>query len=280
MVRNVNNEVSIIIADNNEDFALEMENSLKAIPNFKVIGKAYDGETAVKEIIEKKPDIVILELVMPLKDGIAILEELQENISGKKPVIIVLTAIGNDKFIKKALSLGAEYYILKPFDLNLLPKRVIQVYNDTERKEKPSVNYKIYVKTGAPEAKKIKKDNLRESLEFYVKKALMDIEVPAHLSGYAYLQMAIIENVLCERGTIPITKKLYPMIAEYYNTSPGRVERAIRNAIQKVWQKGNPQELSQYFSYSKDRKSTPPTNSEFISTIADKIKLTYLLNIS
>jgi len=277
MVRRVKKEISIIIVDNNEDFAAEMENGLNTIQGFKIIEKVFDGETAVREIVDKKPDIVILELVMPLKDGIAVLEELQEKMAGNKPVIIVLSSIGNDNFIKKALSLGAEYYIMKPFDMDLLPKRILQIYDDTAGKEKINRYFKVNVKS---DNTKPKKHSRRELLELYVKKVLMDIEVPAHLSGYAYLQRAIVENVLCERGTIPITKKLYPMIAEYYNTSPGRVERAIRNAIQKVWQTGNHYELNQYFSSMKNRKGTPPTNAEFISTIADKIKLSYFLNIS
>ncbi len=276
MVSNVNGKISIIIVDNNEDFAAEVENSLKAIPEFDVTGKAYDGETALQLIAEKKPDIVILELVMPLKDGIAVLEELRERHENQKPVIIVLTAIGNDKYIKKALSLGAEYYILKPFDMNLLPKRIMQIYSDYEQPGKPYIG-NVNMESGIPEVKAVKKQTLRECVEIYVKKALRDIDVPAHLSGYPYLQKAIVENVLSDRGKIPITKKLYPMIAEYFKTSPGKVERGIRNAIQKVWQRGNPQKLGQYFTYTEDRKNVPPTNSEFISTIADRIKLTYLL---
>lgn len=277
MVSNVNKEISIIIVENNEDYAMEVEKSLETIPAFKTVAKAYDGATAVQKIIEKKPDIVIMDLIMPVKDGIAVLEELKEKGIAPKPVIIILTAIGNEKFIKKALSLGAEYYILKPFNMDLLPRRIMQIYSDSEQAEKPDYDYKTVPEQIRPENNITGKGSLREDLEFCVRKILMEIEVPAHLSGYMYLQMAIVENALYERGTIPITKQLYPMIAEYYNTSPGRVEKAIRNAIRKVWEKGNQKELSKYFSMSGEKKNTPPTNSEFISTIADKIKLTYLL---
>ncbi|ANW99374.1 sporulation transcription factor [Thermoclostridium stercorarium subsp. thermolacticum DSM 2910] len=280
-MRIVNKEIDIIIVDNNEEYALEVEKSLKTVPAFRIVGKVYDGETAVKKIIEHKPDVIILDLVMPVKDGIAVLEEIRTISFEPKPVIIVLTAIGNEKIIKKALSLGADYYIIKPFDMDLLPKRIMQIYGDFERAERQYREYGKTVKLPNFESEKnesdeTEKNTVREDLELYVRRVLMELGVPAHLSGYGYLQMAIVENSLCERGTIPITKQLYPMIAEAFNTSAGRVERAIRNAIRKVWQEGNRNELSKYFIYSEKRKNHPPTNSEFISTIADKIKLTYL----
>lgn len=273
-------KIRIIIVDNNEDFTLEVENSLMAVPNFDVVGKAYDGEAAVREIVDKKPDIVILELVIPLKDGIAVLEEIRERMTETKPIVIVLTAIGNEKYIKKALSLGAEYYILKPFDMNLLTKRIMQIYDSSENLKKTYVEYKKSITTGNSENKEsleTKTPTQRELAEIYVKTALRDIGVPAHLSGYFYLQKAIVETVLSEHGTIPITKQLYPIVAEHFNTSPGKVERAIRGAIQKVWQRGDPQKLKIYFTYAEKRKGVPPTNSEFIATIADKIRMTYML---
>lgn len=277
MVSNVSRKINIFIVDDNEDFVLEVEKSLRTIPKFEPIGKAYDGETAVHEIIDKKPDIVVLDLVMPQKDGIAVLEELQEKIPGSKPVIIILSAVGNDKYIKKALNLGAEYYILKPFDMELLPKRIMQIYSDSDMAGKPQITFCNNSINHNVAGREIKNRTLREKVEAYVIVALRDIEVPAHLSGYTYLRKAIVETVLSERGTIPITKQLYPMIAEYYDTSPGKVERAIRGAIQKVWQRASPQKLKQYFTYTDNRKAFHPTNSEFIATVADKIRLTYLL---
>lgn len=278
MVRIVSEIIKVYVVDDSEEYIQQVEQSLSTVLDFEMIGKAYDGETAIQEIIAIKPDVVLLDLIIPQKDGIAVLEELQRRENGQKPVIIMLTAIGQDKYIKKALSLGAEYYILKPYDMDLLPVRIKQVYQDSDRSGKTEKREMI---TGEPQphinkAKELRPHNLHDNAEADVIKALQDIGVPAHLSGYGYLQKAILETVLSERGFIPITKELYPMIADCYNTSPGKVERAIRGAIQKVWQRMNTQKISQFFTYTENRKGVHPTNSEFIATIADKIRLMYL----
>ncbi len=278
MVKIVSERIKVYVVDDSEEYIQQVEQSLSTVSDFEIIGKAYDGETAIREITAAKPDVVLLDLIIPQKDGIAVLEELQRVDDWQKPVIIMLTAIGQDKYIKKALSMGAEYYILKPYDMELLPKRIMQVYMDSDRRGKTDKNESV---AEAPQirvrdARESRPRNLRENAEADVIKALQDIGVPAHLSGYAYLQKAIVETVLSERGFIPITKELYPMIAACYSTSPGKVERAIRGAIQKVWQRMNNQKIDQYFTYAENRKGEHPTNSEFIATIADKIRLMYL----
>lgn len=274
MVSNVNGKISVIIVDNNEDSAMEVEKSLRTVPDFEIINRVYDGETAVRGIIDSKPDIVILELAIPIKDGITVLKELREETIEPKPIIIVLTVIRNEKYIKEALNLGAEYYILKPFDMGLLTKRVMQIYNSARAVPNHDSMKNLMVRsTGVNETKK---HFICESIEASVKKELTHLEVPDHLCGYAYLQKAILEMVLSDQGTIPITKQLYPLIAEYYNTSPGKVERAIRNAINKAWKWGEPRKLMKYFAYTGKHKDIPPTNSEFIATIADKIRLNIL----
>ncbi|NLN66115.1 MAG: sporulation transcription factor Spo0A [Clostridiaceae bacterium] len=277
-MRIVNEKITVYVVDDSEEYIQLVEESLSNIPNFEIIGKAYDGEAAIKGITETKPDIVLLDLVIPQKDGIAVLEELQKEEELHNSVIIMLTAIGQDKYIKKALSLGAEYYIMKPYDMNLLPKRILQVYQDSERNKKPNFRIPTAMNSQprAIRAKERQSYTLRDYAEADVIKALRDIGVPAHLSGYGYLQKAILETVLSERGFIPITKELYPMIAESFNTTPGKVERAIRGAIQKVWQRMNPEKLAKFFTYAENRKDAHPTNSEFIATIADKIRLMYL----
>jgi two-component system response regulator (stage 0 sporulation protein A) len=278
MVRFVSERIKVYIVDDCEEYIQQVEQSLSAVSDFEIIGKAYDGETAIQEIIAARPDIVLLDLIIPQKDGIAVLEELQKQMGWQKPVIIILTAIGQDKYIKKALSLGAEYYILKPYDMELLPKRIMQVYLDSDKggkSEKKEITSEE-PKMPPSRVKETRTHTLREKAEADVIKALQDIGVPAHLSGYAYLQKAIVETVLSERGFIPITKELYPMIADCFDTSPGKVERAIRGAIQKVWQRMNTQKINQFFNYAENRKGVHPTNSEFIATIADKIRLMYL----
>ncbi len=277
-MRFVSEKIKVYVVDDCEEYIQQVEQSLSTVSDFEIIGKAYDGETAIHEIVAVKPDIVLLDLIIPQKDGIAVLEELQRQTGWQKPVIIILTAIGQDKYIKKALSLGAEFYILKPYDMELLPKRIMQVYSDSDRRGKSE---RKEIASGEPmmntgRVKETRAHTLRERAEADVIKALQDIGVPAHLSGYGYLQKAILETVLSERGFIPITKELYPMIADCFGTSPGKVERAIRGAIQKVWQRMDAQKLNHFFNYAENRKGVHPTNSEFIATIADKIRLRYL----
>lgn len=281
MVRNVNEKIKVYIVDDNEEYIHKVVESLEAISDFEVIGKACDGETAIEEIIAHKPDIVLLDLIIPKKDGIAVLEELQRTDCWKKTVVVILTSIGQDRYIKKAMSLGVEYYILKPYDMALLPKRVLQVYRDSDKSNKREKKAKKEIIEVTPKQRPSKANeenaiNLRASAEADVIQALREIGVPAHLSGYGYLQKAILETVLSDKGFIPITKELYPMIADCYGTTPGKVERAIRGAIQKVWQRMNTQRLSQFFTYTESRKGIHPTNSEFIATIADKIRLMHL----
>lgn len=266
-------KISIYIVDDNIDFVYLVEDCLGMVPEFELCGKAYDGETAVREILLKRPDIVLLDVVLPQMDGIAVLEELQKA-EPPKPIIIMLTAIGQDKYIKKALSLGAEYYILKPYDMTLLPKRIIQIYHDCKNNAKLLKETDNAAVSLEPEEKN-QTDNSREAVEAYVKKTLLEMGVPSYLNGYDYLLKAIVETVLSEDGYIPITKELYPMIAAHFNTSTGKVERAIRSVIQRVWQRVNSQKLSQFFPYTDNRSKIHPTNSEFIATVADRIRLLY-----
>ncbi|NLO41060.1 MAG: sporulation transcription factor Spo0A [Ruminiclostridium sp.] len=276
-MRIVSEKIKVYVVDDSDEYIQHVEQSLGKVSDFEIIGKAYDGETAIREIVNVKPDIVLLDLIIPQKDGIAVLEELQRVEGWQRPVIIMLTAIGQDKYIKKALSLGAEYYILKPYDMDLLPKRILQVYQDSDRRGRPERKERLAEVQPTPRSSVAKEPrNLRDNAEADVIKVLQDIGVPAHLSGYSYLQKAILETVLSERGFIPITKELYPMIAECYSTTPGKVERAIRGAIQKLWQRVNNQKLNQFFIHTENRNDDHPTNSEFIATIADKIRLMYL----
>ena len=136
-MRIVSEKIKVYVVDDSDEYIQHVEQSLGKVSDFEIIGKAYDGETAIREIVNVKPDIVLLDLIIPQKDGIAVLEELQRVEGWQRPVIIMLTAIGQDKYIKKALSLGAEYYILKPYDMDLLPKRILQVYQDSDRRGRP-----------------------------------------------------------------------------------------------------------------------------------------------
>lgn len=274
----VSEKIQVYVVDDNEFFIHVVEESLKAVQEFEIAGKAHDGETAIREILEMEPDIVLLDLILPQKDGIAVLEELQKAGQDRKPVVIILTSLGQEKYIKKALSLGAEYYILKPYDMKLLPRRIMQVYQD-------SVKEKGYKRAKSPVHSHISESNpkeeyktcsMREKAEADIIRILREVGAPPHLNGYIYLQKAILETVFSERGFIPITKKLYPMLAESFNTSPGKVERAIRGVIRKVCERMDTQQLKKFFTCAENRKDAHLTNSEFIAAIADKIRLMYM----
>lgn len=274
MVSIVSGKISIYIVDDNFDYVYLVEECLGTVQEFELCGKAHDGETAVREILIKRPDVVLLDVVLPQMDGIAVLEELQK-VDAPKPIIIMLTAIGQDKYVKKALSLGAEYYILKPYDMTLLPKRIIQIYQDCEKNAKSLKESNTSSTVPMGPGKEPQADDRRATAVAGAKKALLDMGMPSYLNGYNYLLEAIVETVLSEKGYIPITKELYPMIARHFDTSVGKVERTIRSAVQRIWQRVNSQKLSQYFPSASHHMAVHPTNSEFIASVADKIRISY-----
>ncbi len=267
-------KIRIYVADDNQDFVYLIEECLSAFPEFELAGKAYDGETAVREIVEKDPDVVLLDMVMPKKDGISILEELNCIKKQTKPLVLILTAIGQEKYIKKALSLGAEYYILKPYDLSLLPKRITQIFLESERQLKKADSAGGY-KADSIYADSPKNQDVttRERVEAVVIKILRNIGVSANYSGYSFLVKAVVETVLSDNRYIPLTSELYPMIAKSCNTSMGKVERGIRDVIQKVWHQINSSTLTTYFSKAEICRGARLKNSEFIAIIADKTRL-------
>lgn len=258
--------ISLVLVDDNPDFVEQMLEVLGKEPDIHVVGTAYDGMEALAVIRRKKPQMVLLDVVMPLKDGLEVLEEMKDFDAADRPVTIMLTAIGQDHYIRRALALGAEYYIIKPFDLTLLGKRIRQIYKDTV--ETPP----ILENNGETHARRSIDAVTREELDEEVNLALREVSVPPHLTGYLFLKKGIAATVLSAKGFIPATKELYPSIAEEFGTSPGKIERAIRGAIQKAWTRKDQTNASQYFTYAGKYKSIKPTNSEFIATVAAKIR--------
>ncbi|MBQ1496597.1 MAG: sporulation transcription factor Spo0A [Bacilli bacterium] len=216
--------------------------------------QAKDGEEALRCINNNKDiDIVLLDLIMPNKDGLFLLEELQRlNI---KKDIIVMTSFNSESIIRKTSSLGVDYFMIKPFDLKDLEVRVKRL------SELPS---------------SIEKEN--RDLKMSLTKLLHELGMPSHIKGYEYIREGII--MLYNDPSIigGITKELYPEIADKYNTSVSRVERAIRHAIEVSWNRGNIDLMEEVFGHSVDYDKAKPTNSEFIVTLADKLKLEYQLS--
>ncbi len=267
----MSDKIKVIIADDNMDFVKTLEGYLGKEEDIEILGVAKDGEEACSLIMDKKPDIALLDVIMPHLDGLGVLETIYSSKMEKKPMCIMLSAVGQDKITQKAISLGAEYYVVKPFDIDLLIKRMreLKFYqpgavrgNFASKELKPQ-----YIEL-TPAGKKDE-----ENLEALVTNVIHEVGVPAHIKGYQYLREAIMMVVNDIDVINQITKQLYPEIAGKYDTTPSRVERAIRHAIEVAWGRGQQDVVENIFGYTVSAAKGKPTNSEFIAMIADKLRL-------
>ena len=262
-------KITILIADDNPDFARTLTSYIEEDDELEVIAVARDGKQAVEMILNTEPDIALLDVIMPHLDGIGVLEKINEANMKKRPMCIMLSAVGQDKITQRALELGAEYYAIKPIDIEVLLGRIKDIKNFT-----PSEIKKTYASTREIRGQFIeisKKD--QENLEALVTNVIHEVGVPAHIKGYQYLREAIMMVVNNIDIINQITKQLYPEIAVKYHTTPSRVERAIRHAIEVAWGRGQSDTVDNIFGYTISAAKGKPTNSEFIAMIADKLRL-------
>ncbi|WP_042145852.1 sporulation transcription factor Spo0A [Paucisalibacillus sp. EB02] len=253
-------KISICLVDDNRDLINLMEEFFEEQPDIEVVGIAYNGKDCLTLVEEKKPDVLILDIIMPHVDGLAVLNMLREK--GKPsndPHVIMLTAFGQEEVMKKAVDLGASYFILKPFDLENLAEQIRQVNGRTVLSNRSTIG--------------VKKERKKKDLEASITNIIHEIGVPAHIKGYMYLREAItmVYNDIELLGSI--TKVLYPDIAKKFNTTSSRVERAIRHAIEVAWSRGNIDSISALFGYTVSISKAKPTNSEFIAMVADRLRL-------
>lgn len=250
-------KLKILIADDNKDFCDVLKNYLEKQPEFEIIDVAFDGVSAYDKIVNLKPDVALLDEVMPHLDGIGVLEKMaQNNISNT--MCIMLTAVTQEQITQKAFHLGAKYYIAKPFDMELLVSRIKQLKEPISNLPNKNANG-------------LNCSNL--DLETRVTNILHEIGVPAHIRGYHYMREAIIMAISDIDVLNYITKELYPSIAKKCNTTPSRVERAIRHAIEVAWSRGRVDTIDNFFGYTINNHKGKPTNSEFIALIADRLRL-------
>ena len=269
-------KITVLIADDNAEFANNLAGYVER-GGMEVIGMARDGNEAFDMVSNVQPDILLLDVIMPHLDGIGVLEKISTSNMAKQPICIMLSAVGQDKITQRALELGAEYYIVKPFDINLLVKRM------KELKENKPIQFKnTAISSNSIEAKEVKtpyiqisstSKNNEENLEALVTNIIHEVGVPAHIKGYQYLREAIMLVVNDIDIINQITKQLYPEIAEKFGTTPSRVERAIRHAIEVAWGRGKTDAVENIFGYTVSASKGKPTNSEFIAMIADKLRL-------
>jgi len=257
-------KIEVLLADDNREFINLLSEYIAEQEDMTVAGVAYNGNDVLNYIEEsdKVPDVLILDIIMPHLDGLGVLERLREMNLNPQPKIIMLTAFGQENITQKAVQLGASYYILKPFDMDVLANRIRQLVNNAHSPMAP-LSPKMNV---VPLTK-------GKNLDANITSIIHEIGVPAHIKGYQYLREAIsmVYNNIEILGAI--TKTLYPAIAEKYKTTPSRVERAIRHAIEVAWTRGNIDSISHLFGYTVNISKSKPTNSEFIAMVADKLRI-------
>ena len=260
-------KISVLIADDNKEFCSILNDYLLNQRDIVVTAMAKDGLEALELIEEKQPDLVVLDIIMPHLDGLGVLERLNSMNLQKAPRVIVLSAVGQDKITQRAITLGADYYVVKPFDMDVFTKRIREMFSGNSAE----VQRKSVVSVVETEYRSQSKGPV--DLESEITTIIHEIGVPAHIKGYMYLREAITMVVNDMELLSAVTKELYPSIAKKYNTTASRVERAIRHAIEVAWGRGQVDAINKLFGYTIHNEKGKPTNSEFIAIIADKLRL-------
>ena len=267
-------KITVLIADDNQEFSTTLATYLKNQEDMVVVGRAKDGNEALDMVSSLMPDVLLLDVIMPHLDGIGVLEQMNMIKLNKKPICIMLSAVGQDKVTQRAIELGAEYYVVKPFDIDLLITRTRELKN-----YKPSSQNNNFISREIGISKQQYIDipnnsaNKEENIEALVTNVIHEVGVPAHIKGYQYLREAIIMVINDIDVINQITKCLYPQIANKFHTTPSRVERAIRHAIEVAWGRGEQKTVENIFGYTISAAKGKPTNSEFIAMISDKLRL-------
>ena len=244
---------TVFIADSAEEFCSGLSAALQRAGGFQVVGTANDGEQAIRQILDKKPDVLVLDLMLSKQDGISVLKAM--GTMERKPATLATSGFVTDYVASAAANLGARYLMLKPCDMTALVERLEEI------------------RGGESQRKNLSRRSNAQSIESLVTSIIHEIGVPAHIKGYQYLREAIIIAVNDMDVINAITKVLYPQVAKTFQTTPSRVERAIRHAIEVAWDRGDLDTLQRFFGYTVSNTKGKPTNSEFIALIADKLQL-------
>ncbi len=241
------NEVRVLLADAGEEFRLLLKDHIDETGEFRVVGSTGDGAEAVRLCTEQAVDLVVMDVVLPGMDGFAVLEALRK--LEKAPQVIVVSAFCNDRTVQQTMDAGVFFFLPKPVSVPSLLEQMRRAACPTQ--ERPQ----------AP------------ALEGLVTGIIHEIGVPAHIKGYQYLREAIVIAVQDMDVINAVTKVLYPEVAKRFATTPSRVERAIRHAIEVAWDRGDLETLQKYFGYTVNSAKGKPTNSEFVAMIADRLQL-------
>ena len=261
--------LNVAIAEDNPKTMEVLNEMLEKESGVQIVGRAQTGEDALEMIKTTKPDVVLMDVIMPGMDGISVMEQVKntEDLE-KKPSFIVVSAAGSENVTEDAFRMGASYFIMKPFKPEVIMDKLHRIagfglkpgsfHMTASRKIKPYENQSEY---------------MAQNLENDITQMLHEIGVPAHIKGYQYLREAIMITVRDMDVINAVTKVLYPEVAKRFATTPSRVERAIRHAIEVAWDRGDLETLQKYFGYTVSNTKGKPTNSEFIAMIADRLTL-------
>ena len=249
--------IRILLADDNQSILRLLTDFFSRKEDIEVVGTVSDGSEIASAVRQYQPEILVMDIIMPRRDGFMALEELNQMEEGLQPKVIVLTGLSRDDFIMRAIQLGASYYMVKPFDMNLLYSRIQESAGERAPLATQSAPESI---TAAAETADERITNL-----------FLTLGIPAHIKGYQYLREAVL-MVLENREIINhITKELYPGIARRFDTSASKVERAMRHAIEVAWSRGRLDTVNHMYGYKVFDAMDKPTNGEFISCVAEKI---------
>lgn len=249
-------KVKVLISDESSEFCSNLEKALKD-KGLETIACPRDGRAVLNAIEQCCPQIVIMDVFMPAIDGIGVISKVKERTNLGKPIFIMTSAFDNQNLARDIINSGASYYFIKPFDLNVMAERIMSFAENNFSHSDPE---------------KMEEINSAE-LEIRVTENLHLIGVPAHIKGYHYLREAIILAIENPDIINSVTKELYPTVSKKFSSTPSRVERAIRHAIEVAWDRGDVDVLTEFFGYTIHNAKGKPTNSEFIAMIADKLRL-------
>ena len=244
----MDNIITVVLADADQVFCDMLKENIEETGEFKVVGVAADGQSALRLVQERKPQLLLSEVVLPGLDGMGLLDRLAE--LATQPKVILISSLYRNEIVKQALKRNISYFMPKPFEPGSLLERMRQVM---DLGSEPEDEY--------------------QALQRRVTTVIHEVGVPAHIKGYQYVREAIVIAVQDIEVINGVTKVLYPEVAKRYNTTPSRVERAVRHAIEVAWDRGDLETLQNYFGYTVSNTKGKPTNSEFIAMIADKIRL-------
>ncbi len=247
-----------MIVDDSQEIREKLSVIVESMDNVSLLGTAANGVTALEMIARQKPDILLLDIIMPQLDGFGVMEYLAEK--DIMPDTIVISALTQENFIFRALNLGVKYFIAKPFDSENIKTRIKDI---------------IAIQKGMPLAHPSQPETISKhaTLDERISSVFISIGIPAHIKGYHFLREAVKMVIENPDSINRITKELYPGIAKKFNTSASKVERAIRHAIEVAWTRGKIENINQLFGFKVYGKNDKPTNGEFIALIADKLIL-------